>query len=118
MLTPTQQLVLSKIKIDENLNVAPGSYHEKFTVEVNGMVTVGEDSESQVAVPWKKIALCLLDGLSDADAAAVARKALSFKEDKNLEERIKAKLALKLGKNPRKGSVTGVVLTQILEGTH
>jgi len=108
VLLPRQALILAQYdpgKARELLK--PGEYEASFTVDVIGMITIGEDSERQNSIPWKELALYLLADQSPKAALRALAKALESPIDTNLEGKLKAGASDLLGKTTTKGRVTG-----------
>ena len=120
LLSPVRRLILSKFDAgDAKKMISPGSYESIFAVDVAGRITVGEEYESQIPVPWERIAVYLLnelaDELSEREVKRLLQAALKTEPQEEVVATVKEHAHLMLGKRPCQGKVTGSVVVRIQE---
>jgi len=110
-LSAIQTLILSKIDAKSIRSiVTPGNYEEEFLVKASGMITVGEDFERIGSIPWKDIALTLMQKLPHEEVMQVIEGVAKGQGDMKFEEiEVRNRLASFLDYIPCKGKVTGFV---------
>lgn len=114
LLTPKQAIILAQFDPGKARDeMKPGTIETSFQADVIGKVTIGEDFEQQVSIPWKQIALALLEGQSQRAMLRVGKQAIESPGDIDIEGKLKETLSPILGKRPCKGRVTGTCIVRI-----
>ena len=117
-LNPRQLIVLSKAVTEKDAKalregLLPGPIVQEFTVDVIGKLEVGEDYEMSRSIPWKEVALFLLEGQSPKGALRQILKALESPIDEQLEGKLKELASASLGKIPCRGRITGTTIVKL-----
>jgi len=127
MLTPEQQLALTKFKPDSTARAAlgPGEYQETFLARVTSKFKIGEDYEAKQAnsIPWKDLALVLAAKLNAATREKVLRETLQALalgegvDTSSVSEEVQALAEGLLGTTVRtcNGKLTGTTIIERVE---
>jgi hypothetical protein len=116
LLSPQRALILAQFDPGSAREaLKPGEYESSFAADVIGKIKIGEDSEQQISIPWKQVALMLLEGQSPKGALKVLKAAVESPKESPLEGKLKELASEMLGKRPIKGRVTGSCLVRIRE---
>lgn len=114
-----QSLIIAKYLNDEKIKelreeLRPGhKYESQFQAEIVGELSLGQPSEKVKDIPWKQIALYLLQGKSPKQALKFVEAVLKEAPDNQLEDPLKELCEPILGRIPVSGRLTASTIIRV-----